>query len=204
MVIEIPKKLENLNLPAPELITYYKNLERRVLWLDDEVDESYYEFVRHIIDWNLEDIGKPVEERKPITLMINTIGGELSTCNSLIDTIKMSKTPIRSVNMGCCFSAGSFIYLACKKRYVLPRSTFLIHKGSGSFSGTYDEVICQIEEYARQISELVDYLHKSTTIPEEEIESHINTEWYINSEKSLEWGIATDLLTDFDSLFAEV
>lgn len=204
MTVYIPTNVENLKLPEPELVNYYKNLDKRILWLDDEVDDNYYEFVRYIIHWNMDDTGLPEEARKPITLMINTMGGDLSVCNALIDVIKMSRTPVRAVNMGCCFSAGSFIFLACKERFVLPRSTFLIHKGSGSFSGAYDEVVCQIEEYARQIDELIEYLHESANIPEEEIEAHINSEWYINAEKSVEWGIATDILTDFDRLFKDV
>ena len=203
MHVILPPNVENLSLPSPSLVTYYKNLERRILWLDEEVDDSYYEFIRYIIDWNIEDMGVAIKDRRPITLMINTMGGDLSVCNAMIDTIKMSKTPIRSVNMGCCFSAGSFIFLACKERYVLPRSTFLIHKGSGEFQGTYDEIIASIGEYTRQIEELVAYLHENTKIPDEEIEEHISSEWYVNAEKSIEWGIATKILTDFDKLFAK-
>lgn len=48
--ISIPKNVENLQLPNPELVTYYRNLENRVLWLDSEVDDYWLEFVRKIIE----------------------------------------------------------------------------------------------------------------------------------------------------------
>jgi hypothetical protein len=32
--IAMPEALENIKLPNPELITFYKNLENRVLWID--------------------------------------------------------------------------------------------------------------------------------------------------------------------------
>ena len=30
--VSIPKSIENMQLPNPELLTYYRNLENRVLW----------------------------------------------------------------------------------------------------------------------------------------------------------------------------
>ena len=30
----LPNSLENLQLPSPELLTYYRNLEDRVIWID--------------------------------------------------------------------------------------------------------------------------------------------------------------------------
>ena len=42
--ISIPKDVENLQLPSPELLTYYRNLDNRVLWLQGEVDEYWIEY----------------------------------------------------------------------------------------------------------------------------------------------------------------
>ena len=39
IMFEIPKDVSNLQLPDPELLTYYKNLEDRVLWVDSEINE---------------------------------------------------------------------------------------------------------------------------------------------------------------------
>ena len=33
MKVLIPENLENLQLPNPELLTYYRNLEDRVIWI---------------------------------------------------------------------------------------------------------------------------------------------------------------------------
>ena len=92
--ITLPKEVENLQLPSPELVTYYRNLENRVLWLDTEVSDYWLEFSRNIIEWNREDKNTPVEQRKPIRLMFFSYGGSLDINNTLVDTIKLSKTPI--------------------------------------------------------------------------------------------------------------
>ena len=42
--IAIPQEVQNLQLPSPELITFYRNLENRVLWLDSDVNDYWLEF----------------------------------------------------------------------------------------------------------------------------------------------------------------
>ena len=49
--IAIPESVENLQLPNASLITYYKNLEKRILWLDSEVDDYINNFI--IISFNM-------------------------------------------------------------------------------------------------------------------------------------------------------
>lgn len=73
--IHLPPDIENLALPAPELVTYYRNLSNRTIWIDFEIDESCLEIERLILQWNKEDEGIPVEERKPIKLLIFSPGG---------------------------------------------------------------------------------------------------------------------------------
>lgn len=64
MEIEIPKNVENLQLPDPCLISYFRNIEDRKIWLETELDETWLEYERMILKWNKEDDGVPVEERK--------------------------------------------------------------------------------------------------------------------------------------------
>ena len=75
--VVIPETAENLKLPDPDLITYYKNLDNRILWIDSEIDSQTLEFAKNILDWNREDKGKTQEERKPIKLLFYSYGGDL-------------------------------------------------------------------------------------------------------------------------------
>ena len=38
--IFIPEELENVNLPSPELLSFYENLQDRVIWIDDEIGDQ--------------------------------------------------------------------------------------------------------------------------------------------------------------------
>lgn len=110
MHISIPQNLENIQLPSPELLMYYKNLEHRVIWLDSNVDDMWLEYERKIIEWNREDKGIPTEERKPIKLMFFSYGGHMDINYSFIDLIQKSKTPIWGINMGqACSELGKYL-----------------------------------------------------------------------------------------------
>lgn len=197
----IPDNIENLQLPAPELLNYYKNLEHRILWLDMDVDDMFLEFGKYIIMWNQEDAGKPVEERTPIKLFFFSPGGALHINNAMVDIIKTSKTKIIGVNMGVAYSAGCFIYLACHERMAMPNATYLIHKGEAEFHGTYDEIAAQMEEYSRQIADLEEYVMENTKITQEILDDKFGTEWYITATEAVELGMCDKIITDIDQLF---
>lgn len=199
--VAVPKSVENLQLPDAALITYYKNLENRILWLDSEVDDYFLEYGKYILQWNQEDAGKPVEERKPIRLLFFSPGGSLDINNAMIDIIKQSKTKVIGINMGIAQSAGAFIYLACHERLTMPKAGFLLHRGSGNFGGTYDEIICQVMEYQRQMEELEKYVLANTKINEDEFAENFGTEWYIPAKEAVEYGIAHRVITDIDEIY---
>lgn len=199
--VAISKEAENLTLPSPELITFYRNLENRVLWLDSDVDEYWLEFSRKIIEWNREDKGLSSEQRKPIKLMFFSYGGSLDVNNALIDTIKLSTTPIYGVNVGQACSAGCFIYLACHKRFAFPNATFLIHQGEGNgFSGTYAQVVAAVMEYQRKVEELERYLRENTEIPDDILSENITTEWFLSADEALDYKVCDKIVTGLDEI----
>lgn len=199
--VAIPKEAENLTLPSPELITFYRNLENRVLWLNSDVDEYWLEFSRKIIEWNREDKGLSPEQRKPIKLMFFSYGGSLDVNNALIDTIKLSTTPIYGVNVGQACSAGCFIYLACHKRFAFPNATFLIHQGEGNgFSGTYAQVVAAVMEYQRKVEELERYLRENTEIPDDILSENITTEWFLSADEALDYKVCDKIVTSLDEI----
>lgn len=202
IIIGIPEDIVNYQLPNPELLIYYKNLNNRVIWLDTGVDDMWLEYEKQIIEWNREDIGLKPEDRRPIKLMFFSYGGQIDINYSFIDLIQKSKTPIWGINMGQACSAACFIFIACHKRFAMPRSSYLIHQGGvdGGFSGTYEQVVAAIMEYRRQIEELGDYLLKHTKITEEVLEEKFASEWYLTAEEAVALGVADEIVNDIDDI----
>lgn len=201
--ILIPKEVENLQLPDPSLLTYYKNLSKRIFWIDDDIDSGLFELVKQIVAWNEEDdlLKIEIKDRRPIKLLFFSQGGELDVNNTLIDVITMSKTPVWGINIGSCCSAAAFIYLSCHRRLMLPQSYFLFHQGSGSFSGTYQQVCSQIESYQDQINKLMSFMLAHTKYSKKEISRNIINEWYVKKDEALKNGVCDEVISDMSKLF---
>lgn len=189
----------NLQLADPSLINYYQDLENRIYWLNDEISCYTFDLVQYITRWNREDKGIPMENRKPIRIIIDCAGGALSVSETLSNIIKMSKTPVIGIALGFVASGASVIYLSCHKKYALPNSVFVLHKGSCSgVSGTYDEIVSFARDYEKQIEMLMEFYIDHTKYTEEEIEENIQTDWYIRAAEALEKGLVDELIDDID------
>ena len=201
MNIILPKEVSNLQLPDPQLRNFYADLSNRSFWIDDEINEYLLELIKYIVQWNKEDAKISVAKRKPIRLFFFSPGGSLDVNYSLIDTIKMSKTPIIGINMGQCASAAAYIYLSCHKRFMLPHSYFIFHQGSGTISGTYEQICAQMLDYQNQVEELSEFMLEHTTYTEEEVANKIVGEWYVRKDEAVEKGIAHEVRNNISMLF---
>lgn len=189
----------NLQLADPSLVNFYSDLENRIYWMSDEINNYTFDLVQYIIRWNQEDKGIPVEQRKPIRIIIDCPGGHLSVSETVSNIIKMSKTPVYGIALGYVASGATVIYLSCHKKFALPNSVFVLHKGSCSgVSGTYDEIVAFAKDYEKQMETLIDFYITNTKYTEEEIEENIQTDWYIRTEEALEKGIVDELVTDIE------
>ena len=201
--IIIPKEIANQQLPDPELRNYYVDLENRIFWLDEEVTPYLLELIKYIIRWNAEDEkwNVPVEDRLPIRIFFFSPGGDLDINYSLIDTIKMSKTPIIGINIGQCASAAAYIFLSCHKRYMLPHAYFILHQGGGTLSGTFEQICAQMRDYQEQVEELASFVLEHTSYTEEAVDEKIVGEWYIRKDEALENGVVHGIVNNISMLF---
>ena len=106
--IAIPQNVENLQLPDPSLLQFYKNYSNRILWIDDEITTLTLEYAKMIMQWNFEDKTNkiPNEKREPIKVVFFSPGGDLEVNNCLVDTIQLSETPVIGINVGMAASSG--------------------------------------------------------------------------------------------------
>lgn len=199
LALPIMPDVANLQLADPSLVNFYSDLSNRVYWLNDEINNYTFDLVQYITRWNREDKGKPIEERIPIRIIIDCGGGHLSVSETVSNIIKMSKTPVYGIALGYVASGASIIYLSCHKKYALPNSVFVLHKGSCSgVSGTYDEIVAFARDYEKQMETLIDFYIKNTKYTEEEIDENIQTDWYIRIEEAQEKGLVDEVITDID------
>lgn len=198
--VTIPNNLENLQLPSPELLNYYRNLEDRIIWIDYSVDEDILEVSKLIMYFNKEDKDIPVEQRQPIKLLIYSYGGDGQACFSLLDMIALSKTPVYTINMGVAMSAGLLILLAGHKRFCLKTSTALAHSGSGGASGTFEQTEAQMKDYKRFVDTMRNYIIERTNINTKTLNKYKSKEWYIYAEEQIKYHIVDKIIDDINEI----
>ena len=94
-------------------VFYLKDLQQRKMYLTDEISQATVtDIIRHIMQINREDMGLPIENRKPIILYISSKGGDERSGYGLIDAIENSATPVYTVNIGYEYSMAFLIGLA--------------------------------------------------------------------------------------------
>ena len=199
IALPILPETANWQLADPSLVNFYSDLENRTYWLNDEINNFTFDLVQYIIRWNREDKDIPVEQRKPIRIIVDCGGGHLSVSETVSNIIKMSKTPVYGIALGYVASGASVIYLSCHKKFALTNSVFVLHKGGCSgVSGTYDEIVAFARDYEKQMEMLIDFYITNTKYTEAEIEENIQTDWYIRTEEALKKGIVDEIITDID------
>lgn len=170
------------NFPDPANFKFFRNSVRRYLYLEDEIDAASVYIANDIIEWNLEDDlkGLPVEERIPIKIYISSPGGLLQESFCICDAIRMSKTPVYTINIGCAASAAALIFSCGHKRIATPSASFLLHLGYGGTEGTYQQTKAQQRNYDALIANMKNILKEQLQpVDEEEFETLIDGEWYL-------------------------
>ena len=194
-IVVIPETA-NLQLPDDSLLNFYEDIDNRIFWVNDEINIYTLNLIHYILKWNREDASIPIEARKPIKLLFFSPGGDLDMNYAIIDTIKLSQTPIVGINLGMCASAAAYIFLSCHKRLMMPHAYFLFHQGSGNLSGTFEQIISQVEDYQDQVNELAEIIKGATTYSVEDINEKINSEWYVRQEEALNKGVVHKVISD--------
>lgn len=180
-------------------MNFYTDLEHRTYWLNDEINNYTFDLVQYIIKWNREDKGIPVEDRKPIRIIIDCMGGYLSVSETVSNIIKMSKTPVYGIALGYVASGASLIYLSCHKKLALPNTCFILHKGGcNDIGGTFDEVQAFMKDYEKQMEVMMKFYQEHTKYTAEEIELRMKTDWYVRLPEASERGMVDEVITDID------
>ena len=201
MLVAIPEQIENLQLPDPTLLGYYQNQQDRILWVEGEITDAIFEISKLILRYNKEDVGIVEDARKPIKIFINSPGGDLDSTLALVGLMKISKTPIWTINTCWAYSAAGLILMAGHKRFALPNSQCLIHSGSGSLQGSFEQTDAQMKNYKYLVDHMRNFILESTQMDPKVLKKNSQKEWYINTEEMLEYSIVNEIVSDLDILF---
>lgn len=200
-LLGVPDKIANLQLPDPVLRDYYRDEEDRTFWLDDEIDASTLDLIKMIVRCNKEDKDIPVEDRKPIKIMIDSGGGEVQVMLAIIKAIQMSKTPVYTIVYCFAMSAAAQILAAGHKRYAFPGTCVMVHSGSAGMSGTMEQVESQKKYIEAVVKRANEEFIACTKIDAKTLKRKGASDWYLCENDALKWGIIDKIIDDLDNVF---
>jgi len=181
-----------------------RNLQNRKLYLTEDIDDCVIDsVVRHILQYNADDKGKPVEDRKPILLYCSSNGGEIDPGFELVDVILQSNTPVYTINLGYQYSMGFLIGLAGHKRYASKTAKFLMHDGTNFVINSGAKAQDQMEFNKRIEQRIKEYVLAQTKITSEMYDAQMRKEWYMFADEAKNLGV-TDYIIGEDCNLDEI
>jgi ATP-dependent Clp protease protease subunit len=125
---------------------------------------------KNAIEWILE--ANFAEERPTMmNLVVCSPGGDLNAAFALIDTMRGSAIPIRTIGLGQIASAGLLIFISGEKgqRILTPNTSILSHQYSWGAFGKEHELFATVKEFDLTTKKMIAHYKKCTGLKEEQI-----------------------------------
>lgn len=164
--------------------------------IDSTVADSLESYIRFFNRMDEEE-GIPEDKREPIKIFIDSHGGDLVATFTMIDAILLSKTPVWTINIGCAYSGGFFIFLAGARRLSYSFASFLFHEGSTANGGDANKFNNFADFYKIQLKQLREFTIKNTNITQDVYEKHMKDDWWFSAREAIRYGICDEIVTSF-------
>lgn len=110
-----------------------------------------------------------------MSLVINSNGGCLNSAFALIDTIKGSKIPIRTIGLGVVASAGLLIFMsgALGHRILTPNTSIMSHQYWWGSFGKEHELFAAQKEHDLTSVRIINHYKKCTTLKDKHVKKYL-------------------------------
>jgi ATP-dependent Clp protease protease subunit len=130
--------------------------------------------------------------------MICSEGGDLEPAFALIDVMKNSKIPIKTVGLGQIASCGLLIFLAGTpgRRVLTPNTSILSHQFSWGSEGKAHELFATVKEFELTQRRMLELYKDSTQLDEATIKSVLvpPQDVYLSAEEALAYGLVDKIV----------
>lgn len=168
-------------------------LAGREIFLTEQVDSATTnELLKQLMYLERQD------NSKEVTIYINSPGGEVISGLAVYDYISMMKSPVRTVCTGTAASMGAILFLAGKKREMLPHTRLMIHDPSYSHNDIGGRKPHEIQHELDKLNEtreaLARIIAEKTGKTLEEIYEVTASDTYYSTEEAIAFGLATGIM----------
>jgi ATP-dependent Clp protease protease subunit len=173
--------------------------ESGIIYFSDHFDSTTTKpVINTIIEKNL----LPQSERpKEITLVINSPGGEVHSAFALIDTMKGSAIPVKTIGLGMIASCGLLTFMSGTKgkRLLTPNTSILSHQYSWGSAGKEHELFARVREFELSTARMIDHYKKCTGMSEKKIREVLlpAEDVWLSAKEAVKYGIADKIVSTY-------
>lgn len=182
------KKPEDQKGATPVMM---KLLENRKVLLSGEVDmELAHKIIAQLLYLEAED------PTKPIDLIINSPGGEVTSGLAIYDTIRGLSAPVNCICSGLTASIATVILIAAEKerRISQPHARILIHQPLGGIRGQATDIDIHAREIIKTKRMINEMMAEATGQTVQKIEEDTNRDYWMSATEARDYGLVSKLV----------
>ena len=165
-------------------------LDNSIHFLIGEIEEgNINRAMRWIVYENLN-----ASEDRVLTLYINSTGGNLTDAFGLIDLMKTSVMPIRTIGIGSVMSAAFLIFSSGDKghRYIAKNTSCMCHQYSAEIQGKFHDIKSEMIEAEYTNQRMLNLLVENTQLTEREVKKKLlpATDIWLQPQELIELNVA--------------
>jgi len=188
---QILKKFDDFN--AEDRVSV-RLLEDHVYYLAGEIDNDT---VDNCIKWLIYENSEG-KDNKTLTLYINSTGGDLYQSFALIDMMRNSQHPIRTIGIGAVMSAAFLIFSSGTKgeRYAAKNCSFMIHQYHESLEGKHHDLKATMRDGELCDKKMLEILKEASGLTSAKVRSKLlpASDVYLTAEEVVQYNIADHIL----------
>ena len=132
-----------------------------------------------------------VDEKRDISVYINSPGGEAYAGRAMYDTMKYVKNDISTINVGLAASAGAMVLAGGTKgkRFALPGSYTMIHQVSGGIEGQETDIRITAQQLLKLREQYAEILAKESGQDFKKVMDDIERDNWMDAKQTLTYGL---------------
>ncbi len=183
--------IEERQNPFREIDVFSRLIMDRIIFLGTEVNEN----IANIITAQLLYLAS-TDQRKDITLYINSPGGSVYAGLGIYDTMQYIQADVVTICTGLAASMAAVLLSGGtnQKRAALPHARIMIHQPLGGAKGQAKDMEINVKQILSVKKDLYTILSKHTKQSYETIEKDSDRDYWMKAEEAKQYGIIDEVL----------
>lgn len=186
----VPMVVEKTQQGERAFDIYSRLLKERIIFVTGPIEDHMANLVvAQLLFLEAED------QKKDISLYINSPGGSVTSTLAMIDTMNHIKPDVSTVCVGIAASGGALLLSqgAKGKRYALPNAEVMIHQPLGGAQGQATDIEITARHIIKTRDRLNKMLAKATGQPISRIEKDVERDFFMDPQEAKKYGIIDEV-----------